>query len=331
MKILMGKKLKLVIFGLLLVAAIGFLVSQPNSAKYDTAMLTTKSGSALRSTPVSKLINKDSDKDGLKDWEEELWGTDLNNSDTDGDGIDDGDEVDDNRNPNLAGPDDELDRGFVAQEKDDEDLLKEDLTATDLFAQNLFGEYLSLRGSGQQISDTEKSSLVTSVVENTLNTGLNKRYAISDLNIVNDNSAAALKKYGNDFISITQLYSQDLTEDELIVFERMLRTESAEDAAYLNESAAAYDAAADKLKSIKIPSDLSFIHLDIINSYSVASDALKDMGSALDDPIRGLNGFSVHTAATEAQIGFFKEIKNYFVKNGIVFGADEAGYIWNTI
>ena len=225
MKILLGKKLRLVIFGLLLIAILGFLVSQPNNTKYDTSMLTTESTSALHLTSVSKLINKDSDKDGLKDWEEGLWSTDLNNPDTDGDGTNDGDEVDDNRNPNLPGPDDELNQGFVLQKKENNnENFEEDLTATDLFSQNLFGEYLSLRGSGQHISDTAKSSLVTSVIEDTLDTEINKQYKISDLNIVEDNSAVALKKYGNDFISITQLYSQDLTEDEVDVFERMLRT-----------------------------------------------------------------------------------------------------------
>ncbi len=49
---------------------------------------------------------RDSDNDGLADWEERLWKTDPNNPDTDGDGTSDGDEVLLGRNPLKPGPDD---------------------------------------------------------------------------------------------------------------------------------------------------------------------------------------------------------------------------------
>jgi len=50
----------------------------------------------------------DSDNDGLKDWEEKLWGTDPNNPDTDGDGVKDGEELKQGRDPLKPGPDDKL-------------------------------------------------------------------------------------------------------------------------------------------------------------------------------------------------------------------------------
>lgn len=48
----------------------------------------------------------DTDRDGLLDWEEALWGTDPNRPDTDGDGTPDGEEAAQNRDPRKAGPDD---------------------------------------------------------------------------------------------------------------------------------------------------------------------------------------------------------------------------------
>ena len=42
---------------------------------------------------AEKIILKDSDNDGLKDWEEVLWKTDPNNPDSDGDGMNDNEEV----------------------------------------------------------------------------------------------------------------------------------------------------------------------------------------------------------------------------------------------
>src|SRR5690606_29956249 len=49
----------------------------------------------------------DTDGDGLRDWEESLWGTDLNEPDTDRDGMGDGEEVESGRDPLIPGPNDQ--------------------------------------------------------------------------------------------------------------------------------------------------------------------------------------------------------------------------------
>ncbi|MFZ5559718.1 MAG: hypothetical protein ACOZAL_02915 [Patescibacteria group bacterium] len=50
--------------------------------------------------------NKDTDNDGLKDWEEDLYKTDYLNPDTDGDGYLDGEEINSDHNPLVKGPND---------------------------------------------------------------------------------------------------------------------------------------------------------------------------------------------------------------------------------
>lgn len=54
----------------------------------------------------------DNDGDGLPNSEEQVWGTNLNNPDTDGDGFRDGDEVRARHNPTIPGPNDLLPEGF---------------------------------------------------------------------------------------------------------------------------------------------------------------------------------------------------------------------------
>ncbi len=64
-------------------------------------LLNSKREKELKS-PTSELFPenfKDSDNDGLPDWQEELYGTDPNNPDTDGDGYSDSQEVELSRNP----------------------------------------------------------------------------------------------------------------------------------------------------------------------------------------------------------------------------------------
>ncbi len=55
-----------------------------------------------------KNSQKDSDNDGLKDWEEVLWKTDPQNPDTDGDGTPDGEEVKLGRDPTIPAPGDKI-------------------------------------------------------------------------------------------------------------------------------------------------------------------------------------------------------------------------------
>ena len=76
--------------------------------KYSSreSLLGIKFGS--KNSKISEENFKDSDNDGLRDWEEELFGTDPLNPDTDGDGYLDGEEVNSGHNPLVKAPGDNL-------------------------------------------------------------------------------------------------------------------------------------------------------------------------------------------------------------------------------
>ena len=63
---------------------------------------------AVNNNNAGETLSKDSDNDGLKDWEEALWKTDAHNPDTDGDGTTDNHEILAKRDPRKPGPDDEI-------------------------------------------------------------------------------------------------------------------------------------------------------------------------------------------------------------------------------
>lgn len=58
--------------------------------------------------PIASEPDADPDGDGLKNWEEETYGTDPRNPDTDGDGYLDGEEVASGYNPTIPAPNDAL-------------------------------------------------------------------------------------------------------------------------------------------------------------------------------------------------------------------------------
>jgi len=106
-----GKKLNLLVAILILIIGIfigGFLVLKSKTGKANIAQsLTELFGTNSQSSQTNEK-NKDSDNDGLTDWQEEIYKTDPNNPDTDGDGYLDGEEVLSGYDPLKPGPDDKL-------------------------------------------------------------------------------------------------------------------------------------------------------------------------------------------------------------------------------
>jgi hypothetical protein len=97
------KKSHLAIIPLAIIFAIGLILFIGTYAKKDAFSQFTLWG-AKETTIESQ--NKDSDNDGLKDWEENLYKTDSLNPDTDNDGYLDGEEINSGHNPLVKGPND---------------------------------------------------------------------------------------------------------------------------------------------------------------------------------------------------------------------------------
>lgn len=98
----LGKRL-VFIFASLAVVFIAILMTTPLGSleKRNVVLVTPKTPKTKEE--IVQNINHDSDSDGLKDWEEKIYGTDPNNPDTDGDGTPDGEEIKAGRNPLKSG------------------------------------------------------------------------------------------------------------------------------------------------------------------------------------------------------------------------------------
>lgn len=59
----------------------------------DSLSLNSEEELQMQFEALAALEQQDSDGDGLRDWEEALWGTDVNNPDSDGDGVMDGEQI----------------------------------------------------------------------------------------------------------------------------------------------------------------------------------------------------------------------------------------------
>src|SRR3989338_96932 len=98
-----SRKFILTILALALVGGAVFYVAT-RTPKTETVYRTPEESVAK----AAAILAKDADNDGLKDWEEELWGTDPKQPDTDGDKTPDGEEIRLGRDPLKPAPDDLL-------------------------------------------------------------------------------------------------------------------------------------------------------------------------------------------------------------------------------
>jgi hypothetical protein len=100
----MNRNIKIILGSLALIAVISsysLLSSLKNNPLAKLAKLANISQGSQLEEP-----DNDTDNDGLSDNDERAWGTDFTNPDTDGDSFKDGEEIASGHNPNVAGPDD---------------------------------------------------------------------------------------------------------------------------------------------------------------------------------------------------------------------------------
>lgn len=311
------------VFGLLLLSVGGLVVLQQNRAVYQEVEEIASVSSATSQTTL------DSDNDGLKDWEEELWGTDPLNPDTDNDGTDDGTEIAVGRNPLIAS------LGGVVDTLDSEVLYKKssieviELSETDVTSRTFFKKYLTLLQSGENLDEETRNTLVTETVEDMFaETPSPQIYNRSDITTTT-NSDEALQNYGNIVMAIIDNYAQHNPTNEILLFEEFLRTQNNKSLEDLVDASTMYEQISEDFVVVTVPEDLISVHLDLIEGYLTLSRALTHMGNIFKDPVLGASSFKEYMETLEQQEDLFVFLKEYFNKNNIAFGETEPGYVWN--
>jgi hypothetical protein len=259
----------------------------------------------------------DSDGDGLPDWKEALYGSDIYLSDTDGDGTSDGDEVRVGRDPSKKSPNDALsflqDPEFATSSTDVEGIKKE-----------FYAGFLAERGN--EIRETTFQDLVAKV-----DTGKFKpKYEHIGLNIQSNNDPEAIREYLNAFGRIIDAYTSVKSHPkEEDILAAAFKSKLQSDFDQLQLPVITYRNLVRDLRKLPAPSVFANAQLLIVNGYEGMATGLMSMQQTLVDPLDGAAGYEAYLKyQMDVNAGFFLII-DYLFKNEIDIAASEPGYYFS--
>jgi hypothetical protein len=219
----------------------------------------------------SDVAEKDTDGDGVPDWEELLWGTDLNKTDSDNDGVLDGEEQ---RNL-LSSTGSTTDDGYVFPG----DFSAEAQTATQIAAQELLGSYMQqVKQTNVDLTYEEQNMLVQQSVRTASELFQPPTVRVDDLVIV-PVSQAAREEYITGVVDIFQAMGEGATSD----YEAMAQltgSKKLEATKQLVDSSAYTNKFADQLKRVPVPDEAADLHARFVSAllgYAYAVDSVARM------------------------------------------------------
>ena len=266
--------------------------------------------------------NRDTDNDGLKDWEEILWKADPNKTDTDSDGTPDGEEIKLGRDPAIAGPNDKLKK----TEEEEKPAAATPQTLTDRIAQKFAVEYLTTQGaSGGNPNDFQKKSLSESLMTSLAKDALTFKDQLDARNVIINKDVPA-KSYLNELGAFLDKNFLGLKETEIDILDNAISTSNFDGLKKLDADISAYKKAVDFLKKEKVPENYAPMHLELMNILNNTAIAASYMQMTEKDPAKGLIGLSLYFNQVERAVNFSKSIKAQIKIDALEFKPAEGGY-----
>lgn len=244
----------------------------------------------------------DTDSDGMKDWEEILAGSDPKDPKS---------KVTMSSNSTVSA-----------------DLTKktEKLSQTDLISRDFFARYMELRQLGSSADAFSQKEVASKTVGNIV-LPTPKSYVLSDITTKDDNSKEAIKQYGNDIANIFNRYGVQ-SRNEAVIAKEALDAEDYEKLKEIDPIIESYKNIVNGLLSLPIPSAISTLHLELVNSMNTQVFIAKALRNSEVDSLASVSAINLYISAQKKLMDSFLAIKSYFSYLGVVFNTGEAGYLF---
>lgn len=291
-----AKKLGLAILLIVIIWVLNFVFSKV-AKKSVTNIFVTGDG--------SEVELKDTDGDGLYDWEEVLWNLDITSKDSDGDGIGDMDEV----------------RKTQAVYDDSTYYTEDDLTQTELLARQFYTTAATIASSGSTIDPKAIEELGDALQESLSAERLPNRFSVKDLTIV-PLSEKNFFAYRNVVLGALQEAANNGVGTELELLSSLSEENGGAVAGSVGQIAVEYEGLVSIFARTPVPDFLRITHLDFLNSLAKVQVSLLNISRLESDPVVGASGLSQYaneSGELEQRLTEFyvhlETIEEYFSQN----------------
>jgi len=279
---------------------------------------------------LQAIAAKDSDHDGLPDWEEALYGTNPNNIDSFNLGMTDGEAV----AKGLVVPKAIADVPVATSSPASLDLdglppPPAEGTLTAAFAQNFFNFYLAAKQanggedlSGSQMNDVASQTL--SSLSTTVKIAPDFK-SLHDLKIFSDPDAAGLVAFAESADEVMIKNTTNATTSEINYLKNALLNNDTAALPYISSIAKTYRDTAAGLAVLPVPTELANADLMLINAMMRLSEIINDFTLVNSDPLAAMLALSQYPQAVPALATAFLSIGNAYVTAGVSFPADAPG------
>jgi len=306
LKYLPSKKFIIITSVILVLVVIIFVIFfMPSGVK--SFITGNKNPTALKveNQSITDLIGKDSDGDGVPDWEEILWGTDPNKKMTF------------NNTPDATYIENKKKELNIEQSASANE---QNLTETEKFAREFFASYSALKSSGQ-IDNNTINNFSNSLGQNIVNPNLIDHYSATDVKINTTDNSASRQKYYHDVQKLFKGYQANGLGDELSIISQSLATNSANGTTNntnqnnkLYTIGNAYQDFAKKVMGVSVPQSLADYHLRIANSANNTGISVLNMTKITNDPIVGLSGLSEYQKYSDDLVKAVADLETFLLK-----------------
>lgn len=272
---------------------------------------------------------KDTDADGLPDWEEALYGTNPNDAHSVRPNLTDADAVAQGLvTPHYAGTASATTTGESLANEVPGTAAKPG-SLTDQFSQQFFDNYLSTRGGAVPSANDMQAFVTNAVTQLQASQVRTNAFSASDMKI-SGSGPDALRIYAASAQAAFSANATRLPYDELTYFSDAVEKNDAGALANVSAIAKSYSDTAAALAKTIAPQELADAHLSLINAMARLGATITDMAAVNDDPIRGMLGLGNYSGDSVAFASALADVKAAYDAVNITIPAGTAGSsFWN--
>ncbi|MFA5744954.1 MAG: hypothetical protein WC887_01940 [Candidatus Paceibacterota bacterium] len=278
---------------------------------------------------LQAIATKDSDTDGLTDWEEALYGTSPTNSDSFSLGMTDGEAV----AKGLIVPKAIADISVATSSpyslsSDGLPPASPEGTLTATFATNLFSLYLEAKqaNGGADLSEAELSDISNQAL-NSLSANISTTPDFKSANniTVSGSGADALKVFAVNAEAVLAKNTNDASKSEILYLQDVVQNDDTTALPHIASIAKSYRDSAAGLAALPVPEELSTDDLALINAMARMGEVVTDFARVDTDPLAAMLALKQYPQTVVNLSNSFARINTIYKNADISLSAGTPG------